>query len=102
MAPANVRYRTLVDTYKDRYNRAGKREKARVAHDIVRVWRRQEPRGRFLARTEPERGDGSPYRDIGDRRAITKVRSSSSILSKVVGFVCSICSNGCLYLSFLL
>jgi hypothetical protein len=45
----NIRFREMVKKYQDRYSSACKSDKPLVALEIVLVWKRQSPPGRFLA-----------------------------------------------------
>ena len=64
------RFRQLSEDYADLYQSSrSEEEKLIVVTEVVRIWRSQEPVGRFLVRTEPKRGEKSPYHDIGDESA---------------------------------
>jgi len=57
----NVKFRLMVNgSNKLRYLAASKAEKPKVAAEVVRMWRAQDPPGRFLARKDTSRkGPGS-------------------------------------------
>ena len=67
-----MRFRSLVETYKQRYNAVSKNQKTSIAVEIVRRWRSLEPRGGFLTKTDPSLGDASPWKDIGHKKAVIK------------------------------
>ena len=56
----NVRFRKMVAEQKRRYLAAGKKEKPQVARDIVKMWRAQDPPGRFLAQDKDGGGRPAP------------------------------------------
>jgi len=66
--PGNRHFRDLVKQFQRTYLRAKKKEKPRVAKQIVDLIRNRTPTGRFLKK-EPEK-DG--WYDIGDQRATEK------------------------------
>lgn len=71
--PGNLKYRTLIDSCKPRYNQATtKYERSKLAANIVTMWRSQTPEGRFLTKTHPLESD-SVWHDIGNKDAIKKV-----------------------------
>lgn len=68
----NLKFRTLVDSYKPQFQLAKKQERIDMAHHILSIWRNQTPMGRFLTKTEPLKSD-SLWEDIGDRAALKKI-----------------------------
>jgi hypothetical protein len=75
----NVRFRKLVNEHKMRYLACSKVDKPKVARDVVALWRKLEPPGRFLARKdETKRGPGSVksldnvWYEVGDKKAREK------------------------------
>ncbi|CAB9526694.1 Transcriptional regulator [Seminavis robusta] len=72
--PGNVKFQHMIDCWKERYSSAPCRtQKAAMAIVLVRLWRKQSPPGRFLIRADPSKGNNSPWRDIGNRKAKQKV-----------------------------
>jgi len=81
----NVRFQRLLEDYAVLYNRRSSSsfsEQSNVVAEVVRIWRSQEPIGRFLVPTKPynnprssnrsSSGDdvgGGPYHDVGDETA---------------------------------
>jgi hypothetical protein len=53
----NIQFRILVKKFKKEYNEASKFEKSFIASEVVEIWRKQEPPGRFLAKTDPSLGE---------------------------------------------
>jgi len=51
---------------------ASRSNKPFVAEEVVRIWRKLDPPGRFLVRTDPSLGDDSTWHDVGDKRARKK------------------------------
>ena len=70
--PGNLKYRTLIDSCKPRYDEATKFERSQLAANIVTMWRSQTPTGRFLTKTDPLKAD-SLWEDIGNKAALKKV-----------------------------
>eukprot|EP00797_Seminavis_robusta_P023650 Sro390_g132810.1 Transcriptional regulator (557) ;mRNA; f:22799-25042 len=77
----NIRYRTLVNEYKEKYISASRVDKPKVADEIVHVWRNLTPPGRFLTRcggdddnegNDNEDFSGGRWVDVGNSRAKTK------------------------------
>eukprot|EP00543_Licmophora_paradoxa_P006760 CAMPEP_0202446432 /NCGR_PEP_ID=MMETSP1360-20130828/4913_1 /ASSEMBLY_ACC=CAM_ASM_000848 /TAXON_ID=515479 /ORGANISM="Licmophora paradoxa, Strain CCMP2313" /LENGTH=604 /DNA_ID=CAMNT_0049062893 /DNA_START=113 /DNA_END=1927 /DNA_ORIENTATION=- len=75
----NIAFRKLVQEHKLRYLAASKMEKPQVARDVVHIWRKLDPPGRFLARKTAEelKQEGSSpgksvWYDVGDKRAREK------------------------------
>lgn len=75
----NVLFRQLVNDHKVRYLACNKVDKPKVARDVVALWRKQDPPGRFLCRKdETKRGPGSIKDDsniwieVGDKKAREK------------------------------
>lgn len=62
----NVNFRKLVCEHKMRYFACSKVEKPNVARDVVNLWRRQSPPGRFLTR------EGENWYEVGDKKAREK------------------------------
>lgn len=57
----NINFRKLVNQHKMRYLSCSKVEKPRVAREVVKIWRKQEPPGRFL-----QKKDGGASSTNGD------------------------------------
>lgn len=75
----NVKFRKLVNEHKLRYLACSKVEKPRVAREVVQLWRKMDPPGRFLARKdETKKGPGSVkdasnvWYEVGDKKAREK------------------------------
>lgn len=75
----NIKFRKLVNEHKMRYLACSKVEKPKVARQVVLLWRKLEPPGRFLARRdESKRGAGSVkatdnvWFEVGDKKAREK------------------------------
>jgi hypothetical protein len=75
----NVMFRTMVNEHKLRYLAASKAEKPKVAAEVVKLWRAQEPPGRFLSRKDKSRkgpgsvkAEGNVWYDVGDKKAREK------------------------------
>jgi hypothetical protein len=75
----NVKFRKLVNEHKMRYLACSKVEKPKVARQVVILWRKLDPPGRFLARKdETKRGPGSVkasdnvWYEVGDKKAREK------------------------------
>ena len=67
--PGNALYRSLVDEKKIEYiTRSFKRDKRRIAEEIVAKIRKQDPPGRFLAQND----EAGEWHDIGDIKAREK------------------------------
>lgn len=77
----NNSFRHLVETYREKYWAASNRkEKSQIIAAIIGGWRTQDPPGRFLAKTDPDKGDESTWHDVGDQVA---GRKASKILSEM-------------------
>jgi hypothetical protein len=75
----NIKFRKLVNEHKMRYLACSKVEKPKVARQVVLLWRKLDPPGRFLARRdETKRGAGSVkafdnvWFEVGDKKAREK------------------------------
>lgn len=75
----NVRFRKLVNEHKMRYLACSKVDKPKVAREVVQLWRKMDPPGRFLARKDDtKRGPGSVkaadtvWYEVGDKKAREK------------------------------
>jgi hypothetical protein len=75
----NIKFRALVNEHKLRYLAASKVEKPKVAREVVKQWRSQDPPGRFLARKDDSRkgpgsvkAEGNIWSDVGDKKAREK------------------------------
>jgi hypothetical protein len=75
----NIKFRKLVNEHKMRYLACSKVEKPKVARQVVLLWRKLDPPGRFLARRdETKRGAGSVkagdnvWYEVGDKKAREK------------------------------
>ena len=66
--PGNKRYRKMVEDRKLDYVNSKRLDKPLVALDIIRVWRAQEPPGRFLKLDEKT----GLWHDVGDKKAREK------------------------------
>lgn len=73
----NHRFRVLADEHRQEYRSASRKEKALVVQEVVRIWRGRG--GRFLTKTDPEKGDESLWNDVGDTVAKKK---AAKILSE--------------------
>lgn len=73
----NHRFRVLADEHREEYRASSRKEKALVVQEVVRVWRARG--GRFLTKTDPEKGDDSLWHDVGDFLAKKK---AAKILSE--------------------
>ncbi|CAB9519994.1 expressed unknown protein [Seminavis robusta] len=73
----NHRFRVLADEHRSSYRGSSRKDKAIVVHEVVRIWR--ERKGRFLTKTDPEKGDDSLWHDVGDEVAKKK---AAKILSE--------------------
>ena len=64
----NNSFRHLVESYQDRYWAAtNRKDKSQMIAAIIHTWRSQKPAGRFLAKTDPTKGDDSLWHDVGDQ-----------------------------------
>jgi hypothetical protein len=75
----NVKFRKLVNEHKMRYLSCSKVEKPKVAREVVQLWRKMTPPGRFLTRKdENKKGPGSVkdsdnvWIEVGDKKAREK------------------------------
>jgi len=75
----NIKFRKLVNEHKMRYLACSKVDKPKVARQVVALWRKLDPPGRFLARQdESKRGPGSVkaqdnvWYEVGDKKAREK------------------------------
>lgn len=75
----NVLFRKLVNEHKMRYLACSKVDKPKVAREVVQLWRKMNPPGRFLNRKdETKRGPGSvkdadnKWFEVGDKKAREK------------------------------
>jgi hypothetical protein len=75
----NVLFRKLVNEHKMRYLACSKVDKPKVAREVVQLWRKMVPPGRFLARKdETKKGPGSVkdadnvWFEVGDKKAREK------------------------------
>lgn len=75
----NIKFRKLVNEHKLRYLACSKIEKPKVAREVVGIWRKLDPPGRFLARVDDKkRGPGSVkdtsnvWYEVGDKKAREK------------------------------
>lgn len=64
----NIRFRQLINEHKLRYLAAPKIDKPKVAMEVVQMWRRLDPPGRFLAKTAGEKF----WNEVGDKKAREK------------------------------
>mmetsp|Transcript_54396 Transcript_54396/g.80708 ORF Transcript_54396/g.80708 Transcript_54396/m.80708 type:complete len:479 (+) Transcript_54396:38-1474(+) len=64
----NKRFRMLVNEHKHRYIAATKLDKPKVAREVMLMWRKQEPPGRFLSRDSKTK----MWNDVGDQKAREK------------------------------
>lgn len=75
----NHRFRVLADEHRQEYRSSSRKEKALVVQEVVRCWRARG--GRFLAKTNPEKGDESLWHDVGDdvaKKKAAKILSEKS------------------------
>lgn len=69
----NIRFRQLVNEHKFRYLAAPKIEKPKIARELVGLWRKLDPPGRFLVKKcSEEKGKEFLWFDVGDRKAREK------------------------------
>jgi hypothetical protein len=68
----NIKFRALVEKHRERYHAASRVEKGKVVAEVVQMWRKMTPPGRFLTLSDPKMGDASPWEDIGDKAAQKK------------------------------
>lgn len=69
----NIRFRQLVNEHKFRYLAAPKTEKPKIARELVGLWRKLDPPGRFLVKKcSEEKGKEFLWFDVGDRKAREK------------------------------
>lgn len=64
----NKRYRKMVEDRKIDYVNSKRLDKPLVALDIIRIWRNQDPPGRFLKLDEKTK----KWNDVGDKKAREK------------------------------
>lgn len=71
----NNSFRHLVESYRERYwASSNRKEKSQIIAAILKSWRTQDPPGRFLAKTDPAKGDDSLWHDVGDQVRRTPTR----------------------------
>jgi hypothetical protein len=63
--PGNKQYRKMVEDRKMEYVDAKRLDKPLVALDIIKIWRAQDPPGRFLKLDEKT----NLWSDVGDKKA---------------------------------
>jgi len=74
----NILFRHLIKEHKIRYIDVVKVEKPNVAREVVKIWRDQEPPGRFLMKVNPQKHDNADgnmevlWYDVGDDKARMK------------------------------
>ena len=75
----NIKFRQLVNEHKMRYLACSKVDKPKVSREVVQLWRKLSPPGRFLARQDDsKRGPGSVkaadniWYEVGDKKAREK------------------------------
>lgn len=77
----NINFRKLVCEHKRRYLECSKADKPKVAREVVQIWRKFDPPGRFLQRMDDKMGCGSTstdnantaiWYDVGDKKAREK------------------------------
>ncbi|CAB9508169.1 expressed unknown protein [Seminavis robusta] len=68
----NIKFRNLVEQHRERYHAASRVQKGKVVAEVVQIWRKMTPPGRFLTLTDPKLGDASAWHDIGDKSAQKK------------------------------
>jgi hypothetical protein len=66
--PGNKRYRKMVEERKHRYVNSKRLEKPLIAFEIIRIWRAQDPPGRFLKKDK----SSGLWNDVGDAQARKK------------------------------
>ena len=64
--PGNLKFHSLVASYKSGYNDAPRGKKAGIAREVVTKWRSMDPPGRFLARMEKTTADAK--NEAGEQR----------------------------------
>ena len=60
------------DQYRQRYREASRKDKTVIVQELVDSWRAEDPPERFLAKTDPSKGDDSMWHDVGIERALKK------------------------------
>jgi hypothetical protein len=75
----NIHFRKLVNEHKMRYLASPKVDKPKVAREVVHIWRKMNPPGRFLARKDEGKKGPSSAKDadniwyeVGDKKAREK------------------------------
>lgn len=75
----NKKYRYIVESLKSKYSHAPRNEKPKIAMDVVSLWRKLDPPGRFLKQNgkeqnsiEEEGADEGTWYDVGDDQAKKK------------------------------
>jgi hypothetical protein len=75
----NIKFRKVVNEHKMRYLACNKVDKPKVARDVVQLWRKMSPPGRFLSRgDDSKKGPGSvsdaenKWYEVGDKKAREK------------------------------
>lgn len=63
--PGNVNFRDLIKLHKKRYLAATKMDKPKVAQEVVEIWSRMDPPGRFLIRSDDTKRGAGSVRDVG-------------------------------------
>ncbi|CAB9518421.1 expressed unknown protein [Seminavis robusta] len=76
----NHGFRTMADQYVESYREASRKDKAVIVQQLVDSWRDQTPPGRFLAKSDPGKGENSQWHDVGTEMAIKK---ASKILTEI-------------------
>jgi hypothetical protein len=74
----NQKYRNLINQYKAEYSAAGRGDKSLIAMKVVRLWRAQDPPGRFLQQDDVTR----VWFEVGDEKARNKTSQSLREKSK--------------------
>ena len=64
--PGNLKFHSLVASYKSGYNDAPRWKKAGIARELVMEWRRLDPPGRFLARMDKTMADAK--KEAGEQK----------------------------------
>ena len=70
----NIKFRKLCLDNKFKYIAASKVDKPKVAREVVAIWRKQDPPGRFLTKASRDKSKGQEtlWRDVGDQKAREK------------------------------
>lgn len=68
----HISFRMLVNNHKPRCVAASRVDKPKVVGEVVELWRKLEPMGRFLVRCDDNVGEMILWKDVGDIKARRK------------------------------